>query len=199
LVADGRAYVSSKVESALSEYVTDLGWSADLKLGGLAIHMAPTDFGGIAGQVGGSIVDAVFDAGIGALKGRVGKMQSDIANVARRPVEPGDRASYGDLKAQKRKYGETEPLHMDHQPSLAATVAEKERLLGRQLTAEEYRKVRDSAPAVGSPVDIHTGTSPTYGGRNSAERIYEDSLDLSAAEKRDRKTFNKAMKQRGKP
>ncbi|MEM6962566.1 MAG: hypothetical protein AAF550_12625, partial [Myxococcota bacterium] len=30
------------------------------------------------------------------------------------PVRPGDEGTYGDLKAQKRKHGETEEMDMDH-------------------------------------------------------------------------------------
>ncbi|HEY9109650.1 MAG TPA: LysM domain-containing protein, partial [Roseateles sp.] len=88
-VAESRAWVSNKVETALSDFVADLGWSADLKLGSTAVHMAPTDFGGIAGQVGGAVVDAVFDAGIGALKGRVGDMQSLVARAQLRDPKTG--------------------------------------------------------------------------------------------------------------
>lgn len=44
--------------------------------------MAPSDFGAIAGQVGGAIVDALFDKGLSALSGRASVMRSEVAASA---------------------------------------------------------------------------------------------------------------------
>jgi filamentous hemagglutinin len=118
------------------------------------------------------------------------------ASPSKPPVEPADRGTYGDLKSRKRSAGETEPLDMDHQPSFAAQRAAEEKALGRELTAEEERALRNDSPAVASPRKVHQQTSPTYGGRNSPSRIAGDAANRKAAEARDRAAFEKAMKLR---
>jgi hypothetical protein len=112
------------------------------------------------------------------------------------PVKPGDTGTYGDLNARKRSHGETEPLDMDHQPSFAAQVSARESALGRPLTPAERAAVKASTPAVASPRVVHQQTSPTYGGRNTPERISQDAADLPAAQARDRSIFDKAMENR---
>jgi hypothetical protein len=112
------------------------------------------------------------------------------------PVAPGDKGTYGELKAKKKAQGETEPLDMDHQPSLAAQIAAKETALGRKLTPAERAAVKQSTPAVASPRPVHQQTSPTFGGRNSSERIKEDAKDLKGAAERDRAAFDKGMRER---
>ena len=112
------------------------------------------------------------------------------------PVRPGDVGSYGDLKSQKRRSGETEALDMDHQPSFAAQRLRKEQELGRPLTPEELRALRRDSPAVASPREVHQQTSPTYGGRNTPDRIEADAADLDAAAARDRAAFDEAMNNR---
>ncbi len=112
------------------------------------------------------------------------------------PVRPGDKGTYGELKAQKKSNGETEPMDMDHQPSFAAQVKAKEKKIGRPLSPDEKRKLKDSTPAVASPRGIHQKTSPTYGGRNSKSQIKNDAKDLAKAARRDRRAFNKAMRER---
>jgi RHS repeat-associated protein len=112
------------------------------------------------------------------------------------PVEPGQTGTYGELKTQKRLYGETEPMDMDHQPSYAAQVAAKESALGRPLTPTERATLKASTPAVASPRAIHQQTSPTYGGRNTPTLIANDAADLPAAQARDQAVFNNAMGKR---
>ena len=112
------------------------------------------------------------------------------------PVKPGDTGTYGELKTQKRKNGETEPLDMDHQPSFAAQVKAAEKEAGRELTDSELKKLKANTPAVASPRKIHQQTSPTYGARNTPQRIAEDAADLNAAAARDRAKFDEAMKKR---
>ena len=113
-----------------------------------------------------------------------------------RAVRPGDEGTFGELKSQKRRHGETEPLHMDHQPSYAAQKQAAERELGRPLTPEEARALHRDSPAVASPREVHQGTSPTYGGRNTPQRIAGDADDLTAAAARDRQVFDDAMSSR---
>ena len=111
-------------------------------------------------------------------------------------MKAGQRGAYGELKAQKKAFGEIEALDMDHQPSFAAHVAAREAALGRELTAAELAAVKSTTPAVASPRAVHQRTSPTYGGRNSPSRIAEDAADLDAAAARDRAAFDEAMRNR---
>lgn len=113
-----------------------------------------------------------------------------------RAVKPGATGAYGDLTARRRAFGQTEPLHMDHQPSYAAQRAAAEQALGRPLTPAEARALRASTPAVASPKAVHQETSPTYGGRNTPARIANDAADLRAAQERDRAVFDNAMRSR---
>jgi filamentous hemagglutinin len=118
------------------------------------------------------------------------------AATAKGPVKPGDRANYGDLKAQKKANGETESLNMDHQPSFKAQVKAKENALGRTLTKDELSKLKANTPAVASPTQVHRQTSPTYGGRNTKARSDGDAADLGKAAERDKEVFDKAMQDR---
>ncbi|HEX8523216.1 MAG TPA: RHS repeat-associated core domain-containing protein, partial [Tepidisphaeraceae bacterium] len=111
------------------------------------------------------------------------------------PVKPGDTGTYGDLKAKKRASGETEPLHMDHQPSLAAQVEARRNALGRNLTKGELAALKAETPAVASPTQVHQN-SPTYGGRNTKAQVAADAVDLGRAATRDRAAFDEAMKNR---
>lgn len=112
------------------------------------------------------------------------------------PVKPGDKGNYGDLKDQKAANGETEPLQMDHQPSFAAQVKAKETELGRKLSPQELKDLKNNTPAVASPTEVHQQTSPTYGGRNTAAQSDADAKDLQGAAARDKAAFDKAMSQR---
>ena len=109
------------------------------------------------------------------------KTEADIAT----PVKPGDRGTYGELKAQKKVNGETEALDMDHRPSFAAQKAAAEEAKGRALTPAEIRELRDNTPAVATPRREHQTRSDTYGGRNTPEKIQRDKLDLEKAADKD--------------
>lgn len=130
--------------------------------------------------------------------GRVVSVTRNMAkrNYPNRAVRPGDEGTYGDLRAQRRAHGQTEPLHMDHQPSLAAQVRARENALGRPLTKSEINQVRNNTPAVASPRAVHQETSPTYGGRNTPAQIAGDAADLDAARVRDRGIFDEALRNR---
>ena len=86
---------------------------------------------------------------------------------------------------------------MDHQPSYAAQKAAEEDRLGRALTKQEAKDLKNNTPAVASPRKVHQETSPTYGGRNTPERISSDKKDLNDAGKRDAEIYDQAMKDRG--
>jgi RHS repeat-associated protein len=139
----------------------------------------------MAGKADSAIAGAADDAARNAANA--------VDDVAKGPVRPGDTGSYAELKAQKRAFGETEALDMDHQPSFAAQVAAKEGALGRPLSPAERAAVKAHSPAVASPRAVHQQTSPTYGGRNTPTRIAQDAADLGAAAARDRAAFDEAM------
>ncbi|MER8583605.1 RHS repeat-associated core domain-containing protein, partial [Mesorhizobium sp. M1423] len=117
--------------------------------------------------------------------------------IEEKAVKPGDIGTYGQLKEQKKAYGETEPVDMDHQPSFAAQVKNREDALGRKLTDAERAQLKNATPAVASPRAVHQQTSPTYGARNTKKKIDEDAKNLNAAAVRDKKEFDKAMAERG--
>jgi RHS repeat-associated protein len=126
----------------------------------------------------------------------VGRLAAWVHNDRSCPVKPGDTGTYGELKGQKRRFGQTEALDMDHQPSFAAQKEAAERSLGRPLTPAEARQLKNSTSAVASPREVHQQTSPTYGGRNTSARIQQDANDLSGAGARDRAAFDDAMRKR---
>lgn len=103
------------------------------------------------------------------------------------PVNPGDKGTYGELKGRKKAHGETEPLDMDHRPSLAAQVRALEKELGRRLKPEELEGVKNNSPAVATPRPDHQQGSRTYGGRNNQEQIESDAADLDKARRLDNK------------
>jgi len=119
-----------------------------------------------------------------------------LARCQGQSVKPGDTGTYGELKAQKKAFGETEPLDMDHQPSFAAQVSSRESALGRPLKEAELTQLKNNTPAVASPRAVHQKTSPTYGGRNTPSRISGDAANLDAAGARDRAVFDAAMRNR---
>ncbi len=85
---------------------------------------------------------------------------------------------------------------MDHQPSFTAQKAAVEQELGVKLTPAEARQLKLNTPAVASPVPIHQQKSPTYGGRNSPDRIAEDAASLPVAAARDYRALKDAMRNR---
>jgi hypothetical protein len=109
--------------------------------------------------------------------------------VANKPVSPGDSGSYGGLKGQKKAHGETEPMDMDHRPSYAAQKKSLENKLGRELTPQEAKALKDSTPAVATPRMDHQKKSRTYGGRNNQEQIEMDAADLERARRLDDERF----------
>lgn len=86
---------------------------------------------------------------------------------------------------------------MDHQPSLAAQIKNREDKLGTKLNKLQIKSLKKNSPAVAAPRKIHQQTSPTYGGRNTPNQIAADAKDLNVAQKRDRSIFDEAMKSRG--
>ena len=90
-------------------------------------------------------------------------------------------------------------LDIDHQPSLASQLKRAEQEKGGLLTPAEAKAIRDQSPAVAVPRDLHQSSSPTYGGRNTPDRITADALNPSAAVARDSGAMVNAASAANKP
>lgn len=112
-----------------------------------------------------------------------------------RPLQAGDTGTYGELSAQRKKHGSSEPLDIDHQPSHASNVAAAEQRLGRTLTVQEKTALRNGSGAITSPRAIHQQSSPTYGGRNNPDQIVQDANNPLDAQKRDYEARERAMRE----
>ncbi len=99
--------------------------------------------------------------------------------ATRQPYELG---TYGELTSRSPV---GDGLTIDHQPSNASNIARAEGELGRALTPEERKSVRDQGTAVAVPEDSHRSASPTYGGRNTPGQIQADAANPQAAAARD--------------
>jgi hypothetical protein len=112
-------------------------------------------------------------------------------------VRPGQKDTYGQLKLLKKRYGETEPMDMDHQPSFAAQLKAAEQKRGKKLDDAERKWLKHNTHAVASHRDVHRQTSLTFGGRNTPQMIENDSTNLNAAGSRDWAAWIQAMTNRG--
>jgi RHS repeat-associated protein len=100
-------------------------------------------------------------------------------------VKPGDRGSYSDLKNQKSKYGQTEPVEMHEMPSFAAKKEAFKKKYGRYPnTADEIKMVRDQGVSEATKPNVHRQTR-TYGGRNTKKQVQHDASDLNKAKELD--------------
>ena len=112
----------------------------------------------------------------------------DIAK--KKPVKPGDRGSYSDLKKRKRTNGETEPVEMHEMPSYAAKKEAFKKEYGRYpQTAAEKKMVRDGGVSKAVTPDVHSQTR-TYKGRNTKSQVQEDAADLNKAKAKDEQDLN---------
>jgi hypothetical protein len=105
-------------------------------------------------------------------------------------LDCGEVGEYGD---QKKRTGGGE-YHRDHIPSKAALKDRAVQLqMGKALTTTQAAAIENAAISVVIPASAHQGVSPTYGGRNSVERIGEDAGDLKKAAKRDLDDMKKEL------
>ncbi|WP_256097817.1 VENN motif pre-toxin domain-containing protein, partial [Pseudomonas poae] len=120
------------------------------------------------------------------------KLISNASNEIQN-VKPLDVGSYKDLKK-----GEVvgDGLEHDHIPSFSALRKAKENELGRKLTPAEEKMLYQNATAVEVPKDVHQA-GPTYGGKNTAAQVQQDSLDLCGAVCRDTDALRINMLERG--
>ncbi|MDU8925682.1 VENN motif pre-toxin domain-containing protein, partial [Pasteurellaceae bacterium LIM206] len=72
-------------------------------------------------------------------------------------------------------------LDLDHIPSFAALKKAKEIELGRKLTPNEERVLRNEATAIAVPGDVHN-SSRTYKGRNTKAQVELDANNLCVAQ-----------------
>lgn len=91
-------------------------------------------------------------------------------------AEPLDVGPYDELARRSVKDG----LDIDHIVSRKAL----ELFIRRQHPDTSFRKLTDfvsKAPSIAIPAEVHRRFSETYGGKNTKEKQYEDSLDIKAA------------------
>jgi filamentous hemagglutinin len=101
--------------------------------------------------------------------------------------------TFGDLARRSARDG----LTPEHIPSFASVKANVERQLGRQLTAAEEAALRNQTNAIVVPTRSHMDFSRTYGGRNSPQKILEDSLDQQRAFQLDRQAWRQHLLDQG--
>ncbi|WQG59380.1 hypothetical protein RHM66_09345 [Pseudomonas sp. RTB3] len=120
------------------------------------------------------------------------KLISNASNEIQ-SVKPLDVGSYKDLKK-----GEVvgDGLEHDHIPSFSALRKAKEIELGRKLTPTEEKMLYQNATAVEVPRDVHQA-GPTYGGKNTAAQVQQDSMDLCGAVCQDTDALRINMLERG--
>jgi hypothetical protein len=127
--------------------------------------------GGTGNAPGAGASGAAGGRGGGGNKGKKDKLKC------------GENGKYGDLK--KKTAGGR--FDRDHVPSKAALkeFARKELRGGRALCPDQASAIDNLGNAIAIPKAVHSGYSPTYGGKNTPDRISEDAGDLQTAAKRD--------------
>jgi len=114
--------------------------------------------------------------------GDVGKVVDDL-NKLKIP-KLGEKLNVSEY-ATSTKNSVKDLMTPDHIPSYASTRKYLESKLGRELTVDEARKLNDEGTTLLYETEIHQKFSRTYGGRNSAEQILNDSKGLFEAAKKD--------------
>jgi hypothetical protein len=83
LIAQASSVLSSRVDRTINEFVTGMGWTADVRALGTSVHLGAQDFGQLAGMLGGTVVDTLFGAGIDQIGKRAGAMSQVVDKAAR--------------------------------------------------------------------------------------------------------------------
>ena len=112
--------------------------------------------------------------------------------LSKPPVEFLEVGLYSDFEGRSRQ-GE---LEVDHIPSAAAVKAYYKRL-HPELTPKELRKLSKRVAAIGVPIEVHRNNSETYAGRNTAEKINDQSYDLRKAADENFNFEKSALKEHG--
>lgn len=129
-------------------------------------------------------------AGKAAGKAAAGILKPVFAGLRKARVLPGSSTNavkalyvgtYADLK-KIEKVGDN--LEHDHIPSSAALIKAEETRLGRTLTRQEQRQIRDSGTTIEVPKGVHA-QSDTFRGKNTQTQISSDASNLGAAANRD--------------
>jgi hypothetical protein len=92
-------------------------------------------------------------------------------------LRPIDTGTFKDMRRRSVKDGMTP----DHIPSFAAIKKVLETNLGRKLTEDEARHLRDTTNTLVYSTRLHQQFSRTYGGRNNPTQILQDSQNLQRA------------------
>ncbi|HUB15129.1 MAG TPA: hypothetical protein VMB34_24485 [Acetobacteraceae bacterium] len=93
-------------------------------------------------------------------------------------LQCGEVGTYADLKKKKGKPKGS--MSRDHIPSKAALKEYARNILkkvGKKLSPAQARAIEDLGLCVVVPSSAHRGVSPTYGGRNTVEKIQEQGKD----------------------
>jgi hypothetical protein len=120
---------------------------------------------------------------------------ADVANSTKVPAL-GEKLNVSDYSTSA-KNSIKDKMTPDHIPSFAATKKHLETKLGRELTADEAKKIRDQGTTLLYETELHQQYSRTYGGRNTQEQILNDSKNLFEAAKKDLESIRKALLESG--
>lgn len=112
-----------------------------------------------------------------------------VAADAPKPKPKLQVGTYQEMVKANRKSG----LSSDHIPSFAAIKMAAESSLNRELTVSEIRLLRKTTLTVVYRTKIHETSSRTFGGRNSKEKIVNDSKDLYQAAQNDIESLTPAL------
>jgi hypothetical protein len=136
--------------------------------------------GAIKVRYGFSSLEVIERAGFWVVEGR---MSAPIAKVTNKQTGEAELpvGSYQELAKDSIGDGMTP----DHLPSFAAVKANAEKKLKRKLKEDEATKLRNATTTVLYSTLLHLQYSRTFGGRNTEEKIAEDSHDLYKAVDRD--------------
>lgn len=98
-------------------------------------------------------------------------------------LECGEVGTYADLK--KKRGNPPGSMARDHIPSKAALKEYARSLLktGKKLSPAQARAIENLGLCVVIPSAAHQGVSPTYGGRNTVEKIQEQGADADSLSK----------------
>jgi hypothetical protein len=98
LLEQASSMLSARVERTINEFVTDMGWTADVQAMGTSVHLGAADFGQMAGMLGGTVVDTVFGASIEAIGKRAGAMSQVVERAGVRAILTNPQAKYPDIR-----------------------------------------------------------------------------------------------------
>jgi hypothetical protein len=133
------------------------------------------------------------------LRKAVVKSESEMIGLAKGGVRIpglGEKLNVSDY-ATSAKNSVKDLMTPDHIPSYASTKKYMESKLGRELTVDEAKLVRDEGTTLLYETELHQKFSRTYGGRNTADQILSDSKNLFEAANKDLEALRKPLLESG--